>query len=110
MPWSTFATSGAVAWMRSLISSRPSCTKRSWQGVPSFAVALAHSSAMLEKPMSLPPIWSVTMFVVALRRSNCGGLGPSGETPWGFAMSSVSAPLQLASFSVSPRFRAVRFA
>ena len=70
---------------------------------------LTQSSAMLEKPMSLPPIWSVTISVVAVSRSNCGGFGPSGDTPCGFVMSSVSAPLQLASCSVRPRSRAVRF-
>jgi hypothetical protein len=63
---------------------------------------------MLEKPMSLPPIWSVTMRVCFVSESNCGGFGPSGSTFCGFSMSSVSAPLQLGSLNTSPRLRAVR--
>ncbi len=46
--------------------------------------------------MSLPPIVTVTSAVSAVRRSNCGGFGP-GETSCGAVMSSVVAPLQLAS-------------
>ena len=78
--------------------------------MPSLLVALAQSRPMLVKPMSLPPIWSVTMRVCFVSESNCGGFGPSGSTSCGLVMSSVSAPEQLASFSVIPRFRAVRLA
>ena len=68
------------------------------------------SRAMLEKPMSLPPIWIVTMSVSGVSELNCGGFGPSGSTPWGFVMSSVSAPLQLGSVSASPSWREARCA
>jgi len=65
---------------------------------------------MLEKPMSLPPIWSVTIRVCFVSELNWGGFGPSGSTFCGLVMSSVSAPLQLGSVSSRPRLRAVRFA
>jgi len=77
--------------------------------VPSFVV-LVQSRAIPEKPMSLPPIWSVTMPVFFDSESNWGGFGPSGSTLCGLVMSSVSAPLQLGSVSARPRLRAVRFA
>ena len=44
-------------------------------------VAFAQSRAMLEKPMSFPPIWTVTMLVCFASESNCGGLGPSNVFP-----------------------------
>ena len=53
-------------------------------------------SAMLVKPMSLPPMLKVTILVSASSASNCGGFGP-GVTPCGAVMSSVSAPEQLTS-------------
>jgi hypothetical protein len=53
-------------------------------------------SMISEKPMSLPPIPSVTTSVPASRLSNCAGFGP-GVTPCGSVMSPVSAPLQLGS-------------
>jgi hypothetical protein len=77
--------------------------------VPSGEV-LVQSSAILEKPMSLPPIWIVTTSVFVVSELNCGGFGPSGSTPCGFVMSSVSAPLQLGSVSRRPSWRAVRCA
>jgi hypothetical protein len=46
--------------------------------------------------MSLPPIINVTSSVSAETESSWGGLGP-GETFWGANMSSVSAPLHVAS-------------
>ncbi len=95
MPSKTAATSGAAALIRSLISSRPFWTYRSRQGEPR-RWKVKQSSAMLEKPMSLPPMLIVTSSVSGWRLSNCGGLGP-GVTPWGWVMSSVSAPLQLGS-------------
>jgi hypothetical protein len=69
---------------------------------------LVQSRATLEKPMSLPPIWIVTILVFALSELNCGGLGPSGSTFCGFVMSSVSAPLQLGSVNASPSWRDAR--
>ncbi len=66
-------------------------------------------SRISEKPMSLPPMVTVTACVSARSESNCGGLGP-GDTFWGWVMSSVSAPEQLASVSAYPVCRAARFA
>ena len=77
--------------------SSPPTTHRSWHGVPA-GVALKHDVAMSTKPMSFPPISRVTSWVWALRRSNCGGFGP-GVTFCGFVMSSVVAPLQVASWN-----------
>jgi hypothetical protein len=66
-------------------------------------------SMISEKPMSLPPMPTVTSSVVAARLSNWGGFGP-GVTPWGAVMSSVSAPLQLGSRkSVTPSAAATRW-
>src|SRR4051794_16221215 len=78
--------------MRWEISSPFAVTYLSWHGVPEL-LWLKQSSAMPEKPMSLPPIVIVTSVVVGVRRSNCGGLG-CGDTPRGAGMSSVSAPEQ----------------
>jgi hypothetical protein len=65
-------------------------------GEPLDGVDRKQSSAMLEKPMSLPPIVSVTSSVSAVSASNWGRLG-RGQTFWDCVMSSVSAPLQLMS-------------
>ena len=96
MPWSTAATLGAVAAMRSLISSSPLTTYLSWHGVPELT-GLEQFRAISVKPMSLPPMPMLTIRVFESSESNWGGLGPSGETFCGSVMSFVSAPLQLAS-------------
>jgi hypothetical protein len=61
------------------------------------------------KPMSLPPICSVTTRVSAVRALNCGGLGP-GLTFWAAVMSSVLAPLHDTSASERPSCAAARCA
>lgn len=60
-------------------------------------------------PMSLPPIVTETTLVPALSPLNCGGFGP-GVTPCDSVMSTVVAPLQLTSVSVSDFAAAVRCA
>ena len=96
MPWSTAATFGAVAAMRRETSSCPPAVYLSLHGEPVDGCVTKQSCAMLEKPMSLPPIVSVTIDVSAVSESNCGGLGP-GLTPCGCVMWFVFAPLQLGS-------------
>lgn len=67
---------------------------------------LAHLTTMVMKPMSLPPICSVTRPVLADRALSCGGLTP-GRTSWGEVMSAVVAPPQLTSVSEAPIAAAV---
>ena len=81
-PASTAANFGAVSAIRRLISSAPPTTYLSRHGEPVDGVVDTQSWAMLEKPMSLPLIVTVTSAVSADSESNCGGLG-SGETPCG---------------------------
>ena len=114
MPWITVATFGAVSAMRRLTSSNPVHHVLVLAGRAAGAVGepagvrLKQSSAMPEKPMSFPPMPSVTSRVSAARRSNCGGLGP-GSTPCSLVMWFVLAPLQLASRnSGKPRSGAAR--
>ena len=47
--------------------------------------------------MSLPPMVSVTSSLSVDSELSCGGFGPPGETFCAANMSSVSAPLQVAS-------------
>src|SRR4051794_21883569 len=101
MPWSTDATFGAVSAIRRLISSTPFTTYLSWHGDPVGEV-LKQSFASDEKPMSLPPMPSVTSVVSAASASNCGGFGP-GDTPCVAVMSPVSAPLQPGARRAGPR-------
>jgi hypothetical protein len=108
MPCSTDATFGPVAAMRSLTWSSPFATYLSLQGEPDDGCGLKQSSARLEKPMSLPPMPSVTSWVSASSESNCGGFG-SGDTFCDCVMSPVSAPLQLGSRSGRPRLGAARW-
>jgi hypothetical protein len=54
------------------------------------------------KPMSLPPIPSVTRLVRPLNAMSCGGLDPP-VTCWGLVMSAVVAPLQLTSWNADKR-------
>jgi len=61
------------------------------------------------KPMSLPPICSVTSAVSVASELNWGGFGP-GETFCVVVMWSVFAPLQLGSRSVRPSWGAARCA
>ena len=61
------------------------------------------------KPMSLPPICSVTICVSVVSALNCGGLGP-GVTSCDAVMSSVFAPLHEASASERPSVAAARCA
>src|SRR6266536_3089377 len=58
----------------------------------------AHVVTMSAKPMSLPPICTVTSDVPVVRALNCGGLVPSG-TDSEPSMSVVSAPWQLMSWN-----------
>src|SRR3954451_13826254 len=103
MPCSTWATFGAVSAIRRLTSSEPSgFVYMSLHGEPPGAVGdpagvrLKQSSAMLEKPMSLPPIVRLTFVVSASSESNCGGFGP-GDTPCEVVMWLVFAPLHVGS-------------
>ena len=58
---------------------------------------------MLKKPRSLPLIMTVTMSVDALSESDCTGAVPPVSVVCGVSMMfSVSAPLQLRSFSMRP--------
>ena len=98
-----------MAAILSLIWSSPFSTYLSWHGDPAFGVLLKQLWASEEKPMSLPPMPSVTSCVSAWSESNCGGFG-SGDTPCDAVMSPVSAPLQLGSASVSESLVAVRCA
>jgi len=100
--------SGEVAAMRSAIVSWPLTTYLSWQGWPN-GEAVAQFSMISVKPMSLPPICSVTVRVDAESASNCGGFGP-GVTSWDCVMSSVVAPLHEASASDWPSCAAARWA
>jgi hypothetical protein len=102
MPWSTLATFGAVSAIRWLTWSVPPAVYMSLQNVPVGERGLKQSSASPLKPMSLPPMPSVTIAVSAPSWSNCGGLGP-GVTPCGWVMWLVFAPEQLGSRSVRPR-------
>jgi hypothetical protein len=83
--------------MRCRSSSPFSVTYLSWHLVPTGGPP--QFSAISEKPMSLPPTPRVTRPVLRVRASNWGGFGP-GLTPWGWVMSSVSAPLQLTSLKI----------
>src|SRR2546423_15059183 len=81
----TCATFGAVAAIRRLTSSDPSgFVYLSLHGDPPGAVGdpagvrLKQSSAMPEKPMSLPPMVRLTFRVSASSELNCGGVGPGG--------------------------------
>src|SRR3954470_15335848 len=101
MPWGTQATLGAVSGVRAATTSSPLTTYLSWHGVLPVGVGLKQSWAIDEKPMSFPPIVMLTTAVSASRESNCGGFGP-GVTPWVWVMSSVSAPLHVASRKARP--------
>ena len=70
----------------------------SWQGCP-VGVRLVQFLAMLEKPMSLPPMPRVTAWVPEVTASSCAGLSGPGVTCWLWVMSSVVAPAQLMSVS-----------
>jgi hypothetical protein len=93
---STAATFGAVSAIRRLISSTPPTTYLSRHGDPVDGASEMQSSAMLVNPMSLPLIVTVTSAVSADSAFSCGGFG-RGETFCGAVMSSVSAPLHVAS-------------
>ena len=108
IPWRTAATFGAVAAILSASVSWPLTTYLSRHGCAN-GLAVAQFSRMLVKPMSLPPICSVTTCVSAVSALNCGGFWP-GVTSWGAVMSSVFAPLQEASVSVRPSAAAARWA
>ena len=109
MPWRTVATLGAAWEMRSAMVSSPFTTYLSWQGVLPVGVGLKQSWAIEENPMSLPPIVMLTTAVSTSSESNCGGFGP-GLTPWVWVMSSVSAPLHVASRRGSPMRGMARWA
>jgi hypothetical protein len=81
----------------------------SLHGDPVGERGLKQSSARPLKPMSLPPMPSVTISVSAPSWSNCGGFGP-GVTPWACVMWLVFAPEQLGSRSVTPRRGSARWA
>src|SRR5215217_4076566 len=76
MPSRTASTFGAVLAIRRLISSCPPAVYWSLHGESVRGVSVTQSSAMLEKPMSLPPIVSVTATVFCESESNWGGFGP----------------------------------
>ena len=108
-PLRTAATFGAVAAILSASVSWPLTTYLSRHGWAN-GLAVAQFSRMLVKPMSLPPICSVTICVSAVSALNCGGLAGPGVTSWGAVMSSVFAPLQEASASERPSAAAARWA
>src|SRR4051812_34834554 len=107
MPCSTAATFGAVALIRLLISSTPFTTYLFLQGEPN-GFNVMQPFAMLEKPMSFPPMLIETTLVVESSELNWGGFGPSISTLWGCVMWSVLAPLQLGSRSESPMLALAR--
>jgi hypothetical protein len=77
MPCRTAAIFGAVAAILSASVSRPLTTYLSRQGCAN-GFAVAQFCRMLVKPMSLPPICSVTIWVSAVSALNCGGLADPG--------------------------------
>jgi hypothetical protein len=80
------------------------------QAAPSGSVGerVAQVWTISEKPMSLPPMLSVTRSVPALSASSCGGSVPASVS-WAVLRSPVPAPLQLTSTNVVvPRACAVR--
>ena len=85
--------SASVSWPLTTYLSRHGCAN---------GFAVAQFWRMLVKPMSLPPICSVTICVSAVSALNCGGLAGPGVTSWGAVMSSVFAPLQETSASDAP--------
>ena len=78
MPWSTAATFGAVAAILSASVSWPLTTYLSRHGCAN-GLAVAQFSRMLVKPMSLPPICSVTICVSVVSALNCGGFVTGGD-------------------------------
>jgi hypothetical protein len=84
----------------------PPAVQRSRHGVPN-GVGLTQLWTISPKPMSLPPIPTVTSWVPGPSASYCGGLTPF-EVCCGAARSRVCAPLQLTSVSWAPERSATR--
>src|SRR3954454_21072641 len=101
----TAAIFGAVA----AILSWPLTTYLSRHGWAN-GLAVAQFSRMLVKPMSLPPICSVTICVAGVRALSCGGFAGPGVTSCDAVMSAVVAPLQEASARERPSAAAARWA
>ena len=64
-----------------------------------MTLSIAYVATIEPKPMSLPPIVSVTRSVSVVSALNCGGLLPRG-TDWDWVMSTVVAPPQEMSTNV----------